>query len=739
MVSEYLTNTTGAVLRDSDWVRRSFMLSASDIEHAQQRWRFATHASLKFTDTSLGGNWAINNPPQYTRFADIRNNGINAANSGRNDLSNVGIKGGRLGMGRYYSEAIDDQRQLIHCRFGVPEYNGMVSFFTGFFDNDASLLANEGRASIAYYLGVTAGLVVSISVFPYILVGEVARFFLGSPASKYYYLRPTPPLYLNRVNLILNTIAVNMGIVPRVMRAGAPPGTTGSAETVQKGTAVSNPQETEEDDSSDDNYRQYAHAMLPDIFDERGGINVYSIINRPQRMADAFYAELRKRMETASGSKGMLDTLKDYVSSVFVDGPDKTLVKIGVKDPGPKDNWEDYLKNYHNSALGDLSHTHKSATSARLSTDVSAINSETPVSNNPSSGSDNGDTSVATENSYQQALRDKWQADPKDSGNQQKALGYGHDSSFLDYWIANREDGQDFVTFGVEYNGTVSETFTNGTRESDIASRVNGMSSGAREARFSFSDGNTGSSLIDGAVGAVRDFASGVLDGVHMGGLLSLAGAAFVDIPKHWENSTITLPTASYSMELRTPYGNKFSRFMNLQIPIAFLLAAALPISTGKASYTAPFLVEMYHRGRNQIRLGLIESLSITRGAGNMGWNNRSEFLGVDVSFTIVDLTSIIHFPIDGGFNLLHPFKGIFDADNAGMDYLATLGNLSMADQIYKLRKLSLNLTRKREQFDTFWSRAHFASATDNFWPTRAFNNTVSAFMRAGESTLNIN
>lgn len=52
------------------------------------------------------------------------------------------------------------------------------------------------------------------------LLGVGLRFAMGKPSSKFYYLKPTMPLYWNAVNSIVNQIAVNRGIVPRIGGAG---------------------------------------------------------------------------------------------------------------------------------------------------------------------------------------------------------------------------------------------------------------------------------------------------------------------------------------------------------------------------------------------------------------------------------------------------------------------------------------------------------------------------------------
>ena len=66
---------------DSDWSNEVFFVKASnlngstDVEIDHGRNRFFTTAAIKFTDTSIGGNLAINSKYQFTRYADIRHAG----------------------------------------------------------------------------------------------------------------------------------------------------------------------------------------------------------------------------------------------------------------------------------------------------------------------------------------------------------------------------------------------------------------------------------------------------------------------------------------------------------------------------------------------------------------------------------------------------------------------------------------------------------------------------------------
>ena len=144
------------------------------------------------------------------------------------------------------------------------------------------------------------------------------------------------------------------------------------------------------------------------------------------------------------------------------------------------------------------------------------------------------------------------------------------------------------------------------------------------------------------------------------------------------------------------------------------LLAAALPMSTGLQSYSAPFLCELYSQGRNQIRLGMIKDLTISRGEGNVGWTRNHQPLGINISFSVADMSTVMHAPIDVGFKPLNPLKGLFDEDNAFNDYMSVLGAASMADMIYPSRKLAVRWTQKKLNFSSYWSMSRISNNIAN-------------------------
>lgn len=686
--------TASKFVRDRNWLRKTFMLDGKNLDENVKKWRTYSNVFNKFTNTSLGGNFAINSLPSYTQYADIMSPGVAIHNYQHKSYG----ESNSTGMGRYYSEAIDDQAQLLHLRFGTPRYQGLISFFTSFFSHEAGMLAREGRVSWSYYVAKTAVTVVTLpiqlAITTFTTIGSVINFFAGVPSTKYYYMVQAMGPYWNRVNLIVNQLAVHFGIAPLVFSSL---GADGAGKYPQ--TNMNEKEETAD-------YRKFAARAYPGIFDDNGQIDVRKVANRARRLQNARYAQLEEIGLKARNPGDVAKLFADYIANTK------------ISDPGDID-MRTYLKQFHEGPLGNPSY----AATDELTEKVNSMDmNAAPAAETTDATMGEGESSAGSSPPPAKTvadLKNATKADPyskrmpaDDEGNENVVTGFF--GQMAQQLRADLGEGSQFVTFKVDYTGPTGESFSNSFEEPAISSTLNSISSAARQVRFTLSDGNTGFDVLDGITNSIRDFAAGTLDGLYLGGLLALAGNANVDIPKTWSASSTQMPSMNYTMELRTWCGNRYGQFMNLMIPLAMLLAGAVPISTGPQSYTAPFLCEAYCKGRAQTRLGMFESLNIQRYTGNLGSNNEHQALGYDISFSIADLNSLLHMPIDAGFSIREPMKLIFDNDNAFKDYCAVLGSASLADQVYVSRKLAINLTQAKLRVDSWWSWSHVSNRLGN-------------------------
>jgi hypothetical protein len=714
-------NLTNNGNQSSAWVRQSFLVRSIDLEAIDQANRFFTDASLKYTDTTPGGNHAINPPPQFTRFADPK--------AGSRFV-------GSKGLGIYYSEAIDDHSQIIHMRFGVPKFNSMTQFFTNFYNTGASTVARTGRDpnGIMYMIGRAAYAVVAVAFWPLAaihLAGMALRFLTEKPATKYYYLKPTMPVYWQVVQTIVNQIAVNKGIIQRQISAPASTGTdpisdgTGGDPNWNQGSDLANSYQFGDLGNGQNGLQAMQNLamqmQLPDIFTPGGGIDVYAMANRAKRLEQQ---QIKAYYQALNDTQGTLD-LGTTIQQIFA--PSNMLTD------STKINFLTYLNKWRTTPAGI------------------AASGETALA----SDSNNDSTTEAIDPSQSNA----------------DLLGQ--------FYQAELDDGGAFVSFRVNATGAVTDSFQNQFADSELANKINSMSSQSRSTRFDVEDGNISDSGFTGALNkladGVGDIVSGMADGFKLSGLAALGGSAFVDIPKHWQSASANLSRSTYTMNLVCPYGNPISQLINLYIPIAMLIAGALPLATGQQSYTSPFICELYDRGRCQIRLGMIDSLQITRGTSNLAFDTSGNAMAIDVTFSVLDLSNLVYLPItegmtsaasnllsslgtavgaaagladagvgesvaqsvvsgaqaggaagasvgtviDGAANIVTTLNGLFDGDNPFSDYMAVLGGLGMADQIYVFRRLKLNLTMQMAQWRSWKSPARYASVMGDVLPAR--------------------
>jgi hypothetical protein len=629
------------------WLRHAFLTPTSEDQTqygSETKRRFATSAAFKFTNTTLGGNWCINNPPQFTRWADIRQPG-----RGRDESKDSR----KWGMGRYYSEAIDDPRQMVTMSFGVPRFSNWSSFFVNFYDRNSALLANTGRVNDLWYnLGNVGGFIVSLPIQPIIMgvmgVSRVLSFLGKSSPSKWMYFKPSMHVYWSTVNTIANEMAINMGLIPKVLpEAQRPLEDPGQRVTL-------------------DDIKRF-HEIIPDIFRAEGGVDVMSLAGKTQRMSDASQRNLQAMADKAA-------TLADLKASI------EKYQQEAVTDPNPGYSARQYMEEY-------------------------IKNADTVTDGGPSTESFSS-----------------WSELTKVS----------------DFIIAAQRDAMQFVSFRVKHNGSLSESWSSTTKASEVAQQINTKVSAGRSVSFNTMNGGIVPGMSD-VLDKVQSYAAGALDSVNLGGLAVLTGTAFIDVPEMWESASATLPSASYTVTLDSPYGNKISRFMNLMIPIAMLLAGGLPLSAGRSAYTSPFLCQIYHQGRVQRQLGIIDEITLTRGTGNVGWNAEHDMLGAELTFNVKDLSSIMHMGVKGGYAsaswlgtatraaaatvgeavggstglntavaLTDP--SVYDESSLFNDYIATITSLSLADAFYAGKRLNVNLTRSVQAFKSWRSPSNLLS-----------------------------
>lgn len=253
--------------------------------------------------------------------------------------------------------------------------------------------------------------------------------------------------------------------------------------------------------------------------------------------------------------------------------------------------------------------------------------------------------------------------------------------------------------FYVDGMTSISDSFSNSTMESSLASSINSYSDQAKEIRFLL--GND--SALVAAADSVRE---SVVNGITSSGLealtASLTNGMIGDLtttgvttvltggkmifPKMWADSTFSR-SYSFDIKLRSPDHDTLSIFMNIIAPYLHLLALVMPksIAADNAArqspnaYQSPFLVKAFAKGLFNINMGLITDMSVTRGA-QCEWNVDGLPTQIDVSLTIEDLYSSLFMSDDGGIGFGNNWDLVTNTEF--MDFLANLGGLNVATDI---------------------------------------------------------
>lgn len=245
------------------------------------------------------------------------------------------------------------------------------------------------------------------------------------------------------------------------------------------------------------------------------------------------------------------------------------------------------------------------------------------------------------------------------------------------------------VLFYLDGGAELSESFSNSSAESSLASMLNGYSDNVNELRFLLGEdsalakiteagGDLSSTIMNGLGGLLTNTAGDVLGKLAKQGTSTIISGGKIVFPKIWQSSDFSR-SYSFNIKLRSPDHDNMSIYTNIFIPLMHLIAFALPIQMDKDpnGYKAPFLLKAYSKGFFNIDMGLLTGLSVTRG-GECQWNDDGLPTQIDVSLEIEDLYSTLMLsPLTA-----NPFTSLFDVckNTALLDYLSNLAGLNVGD-----------------------------------------------------------
>ncbi|EKD89546.1 MAG: hypothetical protein ACD_33C00045G0013 [uncultured bacterium] len=658
---------------DREWLKSTFILSDKEAGSGGEyrKWikknRYVSSADYKFTGTSPGMNLAVNPKPQFTRYSDIRSKGKITE---RSNITTGSVGSGEygLGMGRYYSEAIDDNAQRIFLRFGVPKYMSMLAWISKSFDINKTVLQNRGILTSTLLQGV--GIVATVFAVAAAPVLALGMFLINAyvESNRFYSVKPTMYLYWATVEDILNSLVTRRSMLPHIL-----------SNFSYKLDSKINQEQT-----INQNTVNKFNELLPGIIDSKGRISVFALALKAQVIFNRIQ------------------------HSDFENSKDTPLASDFTNYP------------LSESMVHDTYITNKNGETSLWTARIFSKAYETFVSNDSKINVDVNDKDNFKQTDFidfdELYLDDKGQPidlniDPTkegDSVNSRINENYKKKKptwdKYKEYMLAELSEGAAFAIFNVDYTGSIGESFSNSFGANPIESTFNSFSSKARSVTNILSSA-TDIPVIGDALSLAADAGATILSKASFGlanPLLALAYGVNIEMPKQWESASASLPRASYKMKLISPYGNAYSQLFNIYLPLSMILAGSLPRKTGSSSYTFPFYCQLFDRGRVNVTLGMIDSVSITRGTSNLAFSRTGHPNAIDIDISVANMDNIMSVDVASGGILSQAAGEVASAAKAILtgsveetpftDYLNTITGMDVYHQIYQIPKIRLKL-----------------------------------------------
>jgi hypothetical protein len=250
-------------------------------------------------------------------------------------------------------------------------------------------------------------------------------------------------------------------------------------------------------------------------------------------------------------------------------------------------------------------------------------------------------------------------------------------------------DGHLFIGFRIDKGMGGSESFSNSTGESQIAQLANEKYQQGKDAKFKTMGGDFGDGVIASILSGVTDLLGGAITGAFSGLKMdplgaALSGSAKIDIPEVWMSSSYSR-SASFTITCLAPYGDFETIFQSEYVPLACILAGALPRGTGHSSHSSPFVCQAYCKGVFSSPLCIIESLEITRGADQFGMNAARLPLKLTMNVTLKDLSPVMYMTMGSDRGILNSIIGT--DDNFG-EYMMTLSGMGLRDRLSPFKSM---------------------------------------------------
>lgn len=260
-------------------------------------------------------------------------------------------------------------------------------------------------------------------------------------------------------------------------------------------------------------------------------------------------------------------------------------------------------------------------------------------------------------------------------GNKNKALKNVDWSKTISNNFASYSSSKESIAFYVDGVNQISDSFSNSSMESQLVSKVNSFSDVGKEIAFLLGSQAgvkydlMNNELLEEAKQGIEDLSDKYLKGNQLFKNLAdefttvVSGGKLV-FPELWEDSSFNR-SFDINIKLRSPDADLISWYLNIYVPMCFLICLVAPQQKNKFGYFTPFLVRASYKGLFNVDMGLVTELSFGKGQEGF-WTIDGLPTVVDVSMTIKDLYQSVLSITEGNDNW-------FMNNTVLMDYISNL------------------------------------------------------------------
>lgn len=709
-------------IKDRYLVERSFRIMCGGVENASVVQVLNKDMFYNFFSSAPGDNRYVNPLPGFSPACDPR-------------LKSLMQNDGLGGMGPQYKRIYDDNASLVSFTVGVPEFTGLLTFVLNMFDPVAAIMANKGRSPhLTFYIGQAIGTMAYAPIQMVSIGFQFLTWLIDTPRNQFYYVKPAMGAYLQSATGLLNDLMVGMGYIKPLMEWStndvAPIGGIGK-----------------------DNSKNYQNEInrlnqiFPDVVNGDGTIDLMRLVSRGtrkyrymlQKLKDIDNANISSIEEKFNlmenvliglgGVPGMAIAAAGRLTSDYVKAEQETVAKSRGEEEG---NYPEQASAYLNQGIYNNVYQPDGVklydeSGQEIDNNVGKyFNTSTTNFNGGGSGGTGGLDSSGT---YTQATPNDPQPgttpDSKEPPKQATTFRYEENKNDQS-WLGSITDllktqfagGFDAITWRCEHLGAVTDSFSNSFGPSPMAEKFNSMTRAATDIKFDLAGGATGIPIFDTAISMAKDAVIGVASSLQIANIpMAIANNSYVNIPDHWQDASANIHRESYRFTFESLYAHPYSQITNLWIYFALLAPLFMPNSAGGSMYTSPFMLKVFSKSRQIIRVGMVESATITFGEGVGGWTKDRKPLNMTIEISIADMEKFISIPItrtSGVLDMLtNPAAGVrrmlTDVGKYN-EYLTRLSGQDYLDTVLRWNQLSKRLTTVKTELKREFSSSNIAA-----------------------------